>query len=96
MGILSGFNSYNKSIVYGIAIVPGETKEAVSKVLQYFFQIMGSTCNYIISDQGKGIESAISDLNEHFFSEEVTHLYDSFHIIKNLKIKKYKYNDILS
>lgn len=55
IGLISGFNSFHKTIVYGISIINAETKESISKILQLFFQIMGSTCKYIISDESKGI-----------------------------------------
>lgn len=34
LGILSGFNSFDKAIIYGIFVVNEQTKEAISKVLQ--------------------------------------------------------------
>ena len=75
--ILSGFNSFDKAIIYGIFVINEQTKEAISKVLQSFIQIMGSKFNYIISDECEAISKAVDELNDSFSENKIIHLLDS-------------------
>jgi hypothetical protein len=53
VGFISGINSFNRIVIYGLCICLQENVDNTKIVLERFFRFMGSTCDAIITDQGK-------------------------------------------
>ncbi len=84
LALICGYSSCQKIAVYGFGVTPGENREYTEWILKEFFTYMGSDCESILTDKGLGIIAGVKQLQrDRVFSGE--HLYDYYHLAKNLK-----------
>ena len=86
LGLISGFDRSNHPIIFAVLLMARYTEDSYRMIFETFFKEFGKQPSSIVSDQEKGIGSAIQKMKE-MKNFQGYHFYDSFHVIRNARHK---------
>lgn len=86
LGIIGGLSGSMKLLPFAFVIVDDETTETIAKTLYECFKLLGGKPKTIITDEQASIKAAINLLKYEDIYQG-SHLFDTFHILRNVKKK---------
>ena len=93
VGFFLGTSNCKHVVPLGLVATLNETKETYAQIFKTFFNAMGDTPGVVVTDEERAISAALNELK----SSRVwfgNHLYDSYHILHNVRKKLKKKDDI--